>query len=239
MPVGPPRLSILVPVFNERPHVAEVVRRVLAAPLPDGMQREVVIVDDGSTDGTQTVLSRLQAQHPEIVYLPQPCNRGKGRALQVAIAAARGEYCIFQDADLEYDPNDYPRLLGPLLQGRAEAVYGSRFRRGGGKRQMLGLWHTLVNRALTFLVNLFARLNLTDMETCYKAFRLHTLRAIPLCSRGFDIEAELTLKLARRRARICEVPIAYQGRTYAEGKKIGWRDGVQTLALLARHAVAA
>jgi len=232
------KLSVLIPVYNEERHVREAVRRVLAAPLPAGLRREVVIVDDGSTDGTQDLLAQLSAQHEEIVYLPQQRNRGKGAALRIAIAAARGDYCIFQDADLEYDPHDYPRLLAPLLSGEAEVVYGSRFR-PGVRGRMLGPWHTLVNRLLTLIANLLARLNLTDMETCYKAFRTRTLRTIPLCSRGFDIEAELTLKVGRRGLRVREVPIVYHSRSYAEGKKIGWRDGVKTLAALVRHTVAA
>ena len=228
------KLSVLIPVYNERYHVAELVRRVLAAPLPEGLERELLIVDDGSTDGTREILQRLAAAHPEIRYLPHASNQGKGAAIRTAIGGATGEFCIFQDADLEYDPNDYARMLEPLLSGQADAVFGSRFL-ASGRRRVLYFWHALGNRALTTLSNLFTNLNLSDMETCYKAFRTELLRTIPIRSRGFGIEPELTAKAAKRGFRIYEVPISYDGRTYLEGKKITWRDGFRALGTILKY----
>jgi glycosyltransferase involved in cell wall biosynthesis len=231
------KLSVLIPVFNERYYVAELVKRVLAAPLPDGMERELVIVDDGSTDGTRELLAGIAAERPgEIRYLPQPENRGKGAALRVAIQHASGDFAIFQDADLEYDPNDYRRLLVPLLAGQADVVFGSRFQ-SSEYRRVLYYWHALGNRLLTTLSNLLTDLNLTDMETCYKVFRTEILKTIPIRNSGFGIEPELTAKVAKRGLRVYEVPITYEGRTYLEGKKITWRDGLTALFVLLREAV--
>jgi glycosyltransferase involved in cell wall biosynthesis len=229
------KLSILIPVYNERYLVAELVRRVLDAPLPEGMERELIVVDDGSTDGTREVLERLAEEQPrEIVYFPKEKNEGKASALRVAIGLATGEFCIFQDADLEYDPRDYPRLLEPLLLGQADVVYGSRYL-PSARRRVLYYWHSLANRALTTMSNMLTDLGLTDMETCYKAFRTEVLKTIPLRSRRFGIEPEITAKIAKRGLRVYEVPISYDARTYQEGKKIGWRDAFQAFGVTLKY----
>ena len=229
------KLSILIAVYNERYLVGELVRRVLAAPLPEGMDRELVIVDDGSTDGTRTVLSRLAARHPDLVrYTEHDENRGKGAALRTAIALADGDFCVFQDADLEYDPRDYEALLEPLLSGVADVVYGSRFM-PSRRRRVLYFWHSLGNRFLTQLSNVFTNLNLTDVETCYKAFRTEILKTIPVRSDDFRVEPEITAKVAKRGLRVYEVPVSYDGRTYLEGKKIGWKDGVRAVFVILKY----
>ncbi len=223
------KLSILIPVYNERYLVSEMIRRVLNAPLPADLDRELVIVDDGSTDGSREIIETLAAQHPEqIRFFPQEQNRGKGHAIRTAIAQATGDFGIFQDADLEYDPTDYARIMAPLLGGQADVVFGSRFLSGERKR-VLYFWHSIGNQLLTTLSNMFTDLNLTDMETCYKAFRMKVLKTIPLRSNGFGLEPEITAKVAKRGLRIYEVPINYDGRTYAEGKKITWKDGLKAL----------
>jgi glycosyltransferase involved in cell wall biosynthesis len=222
-------LSVLIPVYNERPLIRTVVDGVLAAALPEGIGRELVIVDDGSTDGTADEIRRLAAEHPSEVrafFLEQNC--GKGAAMRRAIAEMRGQYAITQDADLEYDPRDYADLLAPLLQGHADVVYGSRF----PERSMelaTSFCHAAANWMLTRLSNLLTGLRLTDMETGYKAFRAEVLKGIPLRSNGFEFEPEITAKVARRGCRLCEVPIHYAGRTREEGKKIGFSDGLASL----------
>lgn len=229
------KLSILIPVFNERYVVGELVRRVLAAPLPAELQREVVIVDDGSKDGTRDILHRLAAENPlTIRYIEQPRNRGKGAAIRTAISAATGEFCIFQDADLEYDPADYAKLLGPLLNGQADVVYGSRFM-SSERRRVLYFWHSLGNKLLTTVSNIFTDLNLTDMETGYKAFSTSVLKTIPLRCNGFGLEPEITAKIAKRGLKIYEVPISYDGRTYLEGKKITWKDGLRAFGVMLKY----
>ncbi|MCZ7649184.1 MAG: glycosyltransferase [Planctomycetota bacterium] len=228
------KLSILIPVYNERYLAAELLRRVLAAPLPEGLEREVIVVDDGSTDGTREILEALARERPEVQYVPHPMNRGKGAAIRTAIGRARGDFCLFQDADLEYDPADYPKLLEPLLEGKADAVYGSRYM-PGPRRRVLSYWHTKMNRTLTALSNFFTDLDLTDVETCYKAIRTEVLKTIPIRRNDFGIEVELTAKLAKRNVRIYEVPISYDGRTYAEGKKITWRDGYRALYVILKY----
>jgi glycosyltransferase involved in cell wall biosynthesis len=228
-----PRLSIVIPVYNERATVAELLRRVAEAPLPAGVEREVVVVDDGSTDGTREVLRALAAAPPPIRYFEQPANQGKGAAIRRGFAEASGEVLLIQDADLEYDPRDYPALLAPILDGEADVVYGSRF--SGGPHRVLFFWHYVGNRFLTTLSNMFTDLNLSDMETCYKVFRREILDGMRLASNRFGIEPELTAKVARRGARIYEVPISYRGRTYAEGKKIGWRDGLAAIWAILRY----
>jgi len=205
----------------------------LAAPLPAGLEREVVVVDDASTDSTVEQVERLGAVHSAIRLYRQPKNCGKGAALQRAIGEMRGDLAIFQDADLEYDPGDYERLLMPILAGKADVVFGSRF--AGTERKVLYFWHTVGNRLLTLLANMLNDLNLTDMETCYKAFVAERLRAIPLQSKRFGIEPEITAKVALNRLRIYEVPITYNGRTYEEGKKIGWRDGLAAFWWILRY----
>ncbi len=225
------KLSILVPVYNERTVVERSLAQVLAAPLPENMEREIILVDDCSTDGTSEILQRIAAREPAVKLFRHEVNRGKGAALRTAIQHATGDFCIVQDADLEYDPSEYPRLLRPLLDGHADAVFGSRYLVGDQTR-VLPFRHSMVNKALTLLSNVFCNLNLTDMETCYKVFRTDILKSIPIRSDRFGFEPEITMKAAKRKLRIYEVPISYHGRTYEEGKKIGWKDGFQALATI-------
>ncbi|MEM7481662.1 MAG: glycosyltransferase family 2 protein [Acidobacteriota bacterium] len=230
-----PKLSIVVPAFNEKNTVHELLQRVAAAPLPDGLEREIVVVDDKSTDGTRELLRDLSARSDPMPFelLEQPENRGKGAAIRAGFAAATGDFLLIQDADLEYDPREYPVLLQPILEDEADVVYGSRFL--GGPHRVLFFWHYLGNRFLTTLSNMLTDLNLSDMETCYKVFRREILAGIDLRSNRFGIEPELTAKVARRGARIYEVPISYRGRTYAEGKKIGWKDGFSAIWAILRY----
>ncbi len=226
----PATLSILIPLFNEEEFVGELLSRVAAAPLPEGLNREIVVVNDCSDDGSVEVVEDFIASRPNlnIRLIHHTKNSGKGAAIRTAIAAATGEFSIIQDADLEYDPAEYPRMLGPLLDGRADVVYGSRFL-VAGERRVLYYWHSLANHLLTTLCNIAADLNLTDMETCYKAFRTSLAKSIPIQNDRFGIEPELTIKFARRNARIFETPISYNGRTYEEGKKIGLKDAFEAL----------
>lgn len=225
------KLSILMPAYNERTVVERCISMVLAAPLPEQMERELIIVDDRSTDGTFEILQQLAARRPEIRLFRHEVNRGKGAAVRSAIEQARGDFALIQDADLEYDPSEYPRLLRPLLDGRADAVFGSRYLAGEQTRVLL-FWHSVINKSLTLLSNMFSNLALTDMETCYKVFRTDLLKSIPIRSDRFGFEPEIVMKSAKRRFRIYEVPIGYHGRTYEEGKKIGWRDGVKALGVI-------
>jgi glycosyltransferase involved in cell wall biosynthesis len=224
-------LSILIPVYNERTVVERSLAGVLNAPLPENMDRELVIVDDCSTDGTSEILQRLAAQEPRIRLFRQPVNQGKGAAVRTAIEHARGDFCLVQDADLEYDPSEYPKLLKPLLEGNADAVFGSRYLVGEQTR-VLPFWHSMINKGLTLVSNMFCNLNLTDMETCYKVFRTDLLKSIPVRSNRFGFEPEITMKVSKRKLRVYEVPISYHGRTYEEGKKIGWKDGVKALGVI-------
>ena len=225
------RLSILIPVYNERTVVERSLALVLAAPLPENMDRELIIVDDCSTDGTGAILERIAAETPSIRLIRKKVNEGKGAAVRTAIQEASGDFCLVQDADLEYDPSEYPRLLRPLLDGHADAVFGSRYLVSEQTR-VLPFWHSMINKHLTLLSNMFCNLNLTDMETCYKVFRTDLLKSIPIRSDRFGFEPEITMKAAKRKLRIYEVPISYHGRTYEEGKKIGWKDGVKALAVI-------
>jgi glycosyltransferase involved in cell wall biosynthesis len=223
------KLSVLMPVYNERTMVERCVSQVIAAPLPEDMERELVVVDDRSTDGTWDILSRLAAEHPEIRLFRHPVNQGKGAAVRTAIQEATGDFSIIQDADLEYDPGEYPRLLRPLLDGHADAVFGSRYL-AGEQTRVLPFRHSLINKGLTLVSNMFSNLNVTDMETCYKAFRTDLLKSIPIRSNRFGFEPEIVMKCAKRNLRVYEVPISYHGRTHEEGKKIGWKDGIKALA---------
>jgi len=225
------KLSILMPVYNERTVVERCISLVLTAPVPENMERELVIVDDCSTDGTWNILERLAAAFPQIRLFRHPKNRGKGAAVRTAIEKATGDFALIQDADLEYDPSEYPKLLRPLLDGHADAVFGSRYLSGEQSR-VLPFWHSMINKGLTLVSNMFCNLNLTDMETCYKVFRTDLLKSIPIRSDRFGFEPEISMKSAKRKFRIYEVPISYHGRTYEEGKKIGWKDGVKALAVV-------
>jgi SAM-dependent methyltransferase len=231
------KISILVPVYNEEEFVATLLERVIAAPLPPGFEREVIVADDGSTDASVQEVEAVAEKHPGvIVLLTTAQNQGKSAALRRAIAEAHGEFCIIQDADLEYSPQEYLKLLGPLVDGRADAVFGSRFMTSG-ERRVLYFWHALANHLLTGMCNIFADLNLTDMETCYKAFRTPLLQSIPIRSQRFGFEPEITIKLAKRQARIYETPISYSGRTYEEGKKIGLSDAFEALWVIFKTAL--
>jgi glycosyltransferase involved in cell wall biosynthesis len=229
-------LSILIPVYNEEEFVGTLLERVLSAPLPEGLEREIIVVDDGSTDSSAAIVEEIAAAHPGVLrFIRQPRNRGKGAAIRTAIEHATGEFSLIQDADLEYDPREYGRLLSPLLEGKADAVYGSRFVIAG-ERRVLYFWHSVANQLLTGMCNIVSDLNLTDMETCYKAFRTSLLQSIPIRSNRFGLEPELTIKLAKRRVRVYEIPIAYHGRTYEEGKKIGLKDAFNALYVILRYA---
>ena len=225
------KLSILIPVYNERTVVERSLSLVLTAPLPENMERELVIVDDCSTDGTYGILQRLAAGFPQIRLFRHERNSGKGAAVRTAIDKACGDFAIIQDADLEYDPAEYPRLLKPLLDGHADAVFGSRYM-AGEQTRVLPFWHSMINKGLTLVSNMFCNLKLTDMETYYKVFRTDLLKSIPIRSDRFGFEPEIVMKSAKRKLRIYEVPISYHGRTYEEGKKIGWKDGLKALGVI-------
>ncbi len=223
------RLSVVIPAYNEKNTILELLRRVEAVPL--SLEKEIIVVDDCSTDGTQEVLAGLG--RPDIKVLFHPKNMGKGSALRTAFSEATGDIVLIQDADLEYNPAEYPDLLAPILDGRADVVYGSRFL--GGPHRVLFFWHSIANRFLTALSNMVTNLNLTDMETCYKVFRRDVLERLRLKSRRFGFEPEVTIKVAKLKCRIYEVPISYAGRNYYEGKKIGWKDAVAALWHILRY----
>ena len=220
----PELVSILVPVYNEERFLEQVLRKVHAAPF----DKELIVVDDGSRDGTKGILARLSRELP-LTVLTHERNRGKGCAVRTAIKASRGSILLIQDADLEYDPEDYPALLKPIVEGRTKVVYGSRFL---GAPRASYFWHRAGNWIITMMVDLLFNASLTDVETCYKAFRREAVASLPLRARSFELEVEVTCKLLRTGQMILEVPIAYYGRTYAEGKKITWKDGVYALWII-------
>jgi glycosyltransferase involved in cell wall biosynthesis len=230
--VDAPDLSVVVPVYNEIGTLATILERVRAVPI----DKEIIVVDDGSTDGSRELLAReARRGDPRLRVILHERNQGKTAALRSGFREIAGRVVIVQDADLEYDPADYPKLVEPILRGDADVVYGSRFQ--GSPRRVLMFWHTVGNRLLTLLSNAFTNLNLTDMETCYKAFRADVIRSMTIRSNGFGFEAEVTAKVARLGCRVYEVPIAYHGRQYWEGKKITWRDGVHAIAVTLRYAL--
>ena len=222
-------VSVLMPVYNELNTIELIVDQVRAVPI----RTEIICVDDGSTDGTRDVLQRLEREGKISRLILQPTNQGKGAAIRTAIAASTGTIVIVQDADLEYDPQDWPAIFEPLIDGRADACFGSRFL--GGSHRVLFFWHSVGNSVLTTFSNMLTNLNLTDMETCYKAIRGDVARSLKLTASRFGFEPEVTARLAKAGARIYEVPISYSGRTYAEGKKIGWKDGVAAIGHIIRY----
>ncbi len=232
----PRTLTVLVPIYNEQPTAYEILRRVSEAPVM-GLERDIVVCDDGSKDATIAEVERFQRDRPEarLTLIKHEQNAGKGSAVRTALAHAKGDVVIIQDGDLEYDPKDYPLLLGPLVDGRADAVFGSRFL--GGPHRVLYFWHYVVNRFLTLLSNIVTNYNLTDMEVGYKALRRDVANALNLRARRFEIEPEITAKLARGKFRLYEVPISYSGRSYEEGKKIGAWDGVAALWYIFRFRI--
>jgi glycosyltransferase involved in cell wall biosynthesis len=224
------KVSVIIPCFNERDTIEQVVNSVRNSPIQD---IEIIVVDDGSTDGTIGVLKeKVVGLADQIIY--QPANRGKGAALRTGFAAATGDIILVQDADLEYSPSDYPALLQPIFSGSADVVFGSRFL-GGRPHRVLYFWHMVGNRFLTLLSNMFTNLNLTDLESCYKAFRAPLLKNLDLREKGFGFEPEITAKLAKTRCRIYEVGISYSGRTYEEGKKVNWKDGFRAIYAIVRY----
>lgn len=231
------KLSVVIPVYNEERWLAELVRRVQAVPLP----KEIILVNDKSTDSTPEVLAQLEKDHANVRVFHQPVNMGKGAALREGFKHCTGDVVIVQDADWEYDPAEYPKLVQPILDGRADVVFGSRF--VGETHRVLYFWHSLANKGLTILSNIFTDLNLTDMETCYKVFRREVIQSLNLKSNRFGFEPEVTAKVARKKGgrqqwRVYEVPISYSGRTYDEGKKIGLRDAFNALYCIIRYKIA-
>jgi glycosyltransferase involved in cell wall biosynthesis len=226
------KLSVVIPVYNERATLEELVGRVEAVPIP----KEIILVDDMSKDGSRAIVERLAAERPGVRAFFHPKNMGKGAALRTGFQQATGDVVLIQDADLEYDPNEYRRLLEPIIDGRADVVYGSRFR--GETARVHLYWHRVANGIITLLSNLFTNLNLTDVETCYKVFRREVLNGIEIKQNRFGVEPELTAKIARRKYRVYEMPISYSGRDYSEGKKIGFKDAINAVYCILRYWIA-
>jgi len=226
------KLSVVIPVYNEAATIAELISRVHAVDVP----KQIIVIDDGSTDGTREGLERLQQRYENMSVFAQPRNRGKGAALRLGFQHATGDFVLVQDADLEYDPAEYPVLLQPLIDGKADVVYGSRFLTTKQHR-VLFFWHSVGNRLLTLISNMFTNLNLSDMETGFKVFRRDVIQSIKLEQSRFGFEPEVTVKIARMKLRIYEVGISYYGRTYEEGKKIGWKDGVKALWCIVKYSI--
>jgi glycosyltransferase involved in cell wall biosynthesis len=222
------KLSVVIPVYNEKDTILEVLERVRNVEVT----KEIIVVDDYSTDGTREILQGIPTSD-DLKIIFQPGNKGKGAALRAGFAAVSGDIVVIQDADLEYDPAEYPNLIQPILANKADVVFGSRFL--GGPHRVLFFWHSVGNRILTTLSNMLTDLNLTDMETCYKVFRAEILKQITLCENRFGFEPEFTAKVGKARCRIYEVPISYSGRDYSEGKKIGWKDGIAALYFILRY----
>jgi glycosyltransferase involved in cell wall biosynthesis len=232
--MNPPRLlSIVIPVYNERELAPQLLSRVEAVSLPDGLAKEIVLVDDHSTDGTREWLRALETERPDLRITLHDTNRGKGAALRTGFRVATGDVILVQDADLEYDPREYSTLIEPILDGRADVVFGTRFL--GHTHRVLYYWHAVGNWLLTTLSNMLSNVNLTDMECCYKVFRREVIDRLDLREDRFGFEPEVTAKVARLGCRIYEVPVSYSGRTYAEGKKINWRDGVSAIRCILKY----
>jgi glycosyltransferase involved in cell wall biosynthesis len=226
------KLSIIIPCYNEKDHLSELIRRVMDSPVK---KREIILVDDCSTDGTtELIQNQFETVVDKVIYHPK--NMGKGAAIRSGLDWVTGDIVIIQDADLEYDPMEYSKLMGPIVEGRADVVYGSRFM-GAGPHRVHLFWHYVGNRILTLLSNMFTNLNLTDMETCYKLFRTDIIRGLSIQQNRFGIEPEITAKVARAKCRIYEVGISYYGRTYGEGKKIGWKDGLKAIYVILRYGI--
>ena len=224
------KLSIVIPCFNEKATILELIDAVQSAPIQD---KQIIIVDDGSTDGTREILKSIQGDTDiDIIY--HEANKGKGAALSTGFSAATGDICIVQDADLEYDPQEFPLVIQPIVDGKADVVFGSRFQSGRPHR-VVYFWHRIGNGVLTLLSNIFTDLNLTDMETCYKAFKREIIQSITIEEKRFGFEPEVTAKISKKNLRIYEVGISYYGRTYSEGKKIGWKDGVRAIYCILKY----
>lgn len=226
-------LSIVIPVYNERDLLPQILERVEQVQLPGGLERQIVIVDDGSTDGTRDILRGLVRQRPDYIIHFHEQNQGKGGGVRTGLKLATGDIVLIQDADLEYSPEDYPQLLKPILENKADAVFGSRFI--GDSRRVLYFWHSVANKMLTMLSNMLSNLNLTDMECCYKVFTKDLADRLNITEPRFGLEPEMTAKVAKLNARLYEVPVTYDGRTYAEGKKITWKDGVSALRCILKY----